>query len=200
MKLTLTARALISIALGAALLTPFVATAAESGVSTPGTPNENANERSLAKFEGKTLDLSKSWGDATACWVDQDLAVECFRTEKQLERAIDKAGLDRGLDRGLESERPSDAEGFRAAASCNTSLSVYSGTWYNGYTLYLSARWSWINMSWYGFDNVVSSYRIGTCSSTFRSLSWGGGTTYWGNTSKWSWKPSTCRRKENETL
>lgn len=182
MKLTLTARALISIALGAALLTPFVATAAESGVSAPATPNEHANERSLAEFEGQTLDLSKSWGDATACWVDEDGVAECFRTEKQLERSLDRAGIDR--------KRSSEPQGLRAAASCNSSLSVYSGTWYNGYVLYLSARGSWINLSWYGFDNVVSSYKIGTCSATFRSLNWGGGTTYWGNTSKWSWKPS----------
>lgn len=181
MKLTLTARALISIALGAALLTPFVATAAESGVSRPASPTEVTSERSLAKFEGQTLDLSKSWGDATACWADEFGVAECFRTEKELERSIDRAGLDIA--------RPSEAEGLRAA-SCNSYLSVYSGTWYNGYVLYLSARGSWINLSWYGFDNVVSSYRIGTCSATFRSLNWGGGSTYWGNTSAWSWKPS----------
>lgn len=174
MKLTLPARALIAFALGAATLAPLTANAAESGITVA---DESAG-RSIAIFEGETLDLSKGWGDARACWVD-DLETKCFRSEAALDAALEKAGklVEKPGRRDLESAR---------AASCSSSLRVYSGTYYNGYLLYLSSRWTWINLSWFAFDNVTSSYKIGACSTTFRSGSYGTGMTYWGNTSAWA--------------
>lgn len=180
MKLTRTTRALIALALGAVTISPLAADAAE-----PGTPNPSidaSNGRSQATFEGTTLDLSTSWGDARACWVDEE-ETTCYRTEAALDRALVKAGL------LADAPGRPDVEGARAA-SCNSSLRVYSGNYYTGYLLYLSARWTWINLSWFAFDNVTSSYKIGSCSATFRSGSYGTGMTYWGGTNAWSQRVS----------
>lgn len=196
MKLTLTARALITVATGAALILPLSANAAESGrapATEPGAeaPGLELAERSIAKFEGRDIDLSKSWEDATACWVHQDLSVTCYRTEAELDVAVAleqptemlteaSAGLGEGFAR---------ANGFRAY-SCSTSARLYKGSFYSYSLLYISSRHTWINMSWFGFDNTVSSYKIGACSMVFRSGSYGGGSTYWGGTSAWTWKSS----------
>ncbi len=196
MKLTLTSRALISIATGAALILPLTASAAESGRAPaiePGTeaPGLEIAERSIAKFEGREIDLSKSWEDATACWVHEDLAVTCYRTEAELDAAVARSTPDR-MDDEINSslgEGFARANGFRAAY-CSTSARLYKGSFYSYSLLYISSRHTWLNMSWFGFDNAVSSYKIGACSMVFRSGSYGGGSTYWGGTSAWTWRSS----------
>lgn len=176
--------AIASLAIG-----PFVAHAAESGLQRA-TAEESTvifaiEAHSIASFEGATLDLSKSWGDAGACWVGEDGAATCYRTEKDMDAAIVAAGR----DLGYAVAEHDLAHGARRA-SCSSSLRLYRSNSYTGGTLYLTQRYSWINMSWYGFDNDASSYRVGACSTTFRSGSNGGGTTYWGGTSAYNSRSS----------
>lgn len=146
-----------------------------------------AAERSAASFEGRSLDLSKSWGDAQACWVDEKGSATCFRSEEQMDRALVAAGKD------LKSTNPPTAEdkreGYRAA-TCSSSLRLYRNNSYGGGVLYLSQRGYWTNLSWYGFDNVVSSYRVGGCSTVFRSGTYGSGMSYWNSTSAWASRSS----------
>lgn len=167
----------------ALVIGPTATHAAESGI----TRSDGVDTRSIASFEGTTLDLSKSWGDAGACWVDPEGMATCYRTEKEMDAAIVAAGGDLGraateADRGI-------AHSARMA-SCSSSLRLYRNNSYSGGTLYLTQRYSWINLSWYGFDNDTSSYRVGACSSTFRSGSYGGGTTYWGGTNAYNSRSS----------
>lgn len=171
---------------------PFAAHAAEPGITQPAAeePSDSSGTdlRSLAAFEGVSLDLSKSWGDAGACWVDEDGAATCYRTEKDMDAAIVAAGGDLGYP-AARPDREDLANGARMA-SCSSSLRLYRNNSYSGGTLYLTQRYSWINMSWYGFDNDTSSYRVGACSTTFRSGSYGGGTTYWGGTGAYNSRSS----------
>lgn len=181
MKLTLTARALISIAIGASVLIPVGAEAANSGSSADNV--ETTAGKSAAEFEGQILDLSESWGNATACWVDETGDTTCYRTEKEMDAALEQAG--ETTDRVSGSE----AQGARAL-SCSSSIRLYRNSYYGGSVLYVSQRHTWITLSWFGWDNSVSSYKVYACSSVFRSGSYGGGSTYWGSTSSWSWRSS----------
>lgn len=146
-----------------------------------------STERAAADFEGRQIDLSKDWEEAQACWVDEVGAAKCFRSEAQMDRALVAAGKD------LDSTNPPSAadkqEGFRAA-SCSSSLRLYRNNYYGGGVLYLTQRGYWTNLSWFGFDNVVSSYRVGGCTTAFKSGSGGSGYTYWGNTSAWAARSS----------
>jgi hypothetical protein len=174
MKLTLTARALTSIAIVASTLVPIAVHAAESGIRIPNAAP--ASERSLAHFEGTTIDLSKNWGKATACWIDKSGSATCYRTEAEMDAAISATGK-----AGAPNVGP---HGLRRA-SCSSSLRLYRNNYYGGTVLYLTQRYFWINLSWYGLNNTTSSYKVGGCSTTFRSGNSGSGSTYWGGT--WAW-------------
>ena len=158
-------------------------------------PNETTGERSQASFEGRQIDLSKDWEGAGACWVDEVGTAECFGTESEMDLALVAAGHDLAT-----TNSPTEAdkrEGARAA-SCSSSLRLYRNNYDGGGVVYLSQRGYWINLSWYGFDNVVSSYRVGGCSTTFRSGSNGSGTTYWGAT--WAWASKSSMSGWNNVL
>lgn len=188
MKLSLTARALLSGALAAAALAPITVSAADSGRS-GGLDARPAIEvtRSLATFEGRTIDLSKDWDGAQACHLDGSGDITCYRSEAELRRAVPQA----------VSTSSADRHGVRAAY-CSTSLRVYRNNSYSGGLVYISQRWTWINLSWFGFDNTVSSYRVGSCSATFRSGSYGTGSTYGGGT--WAWAARSSMPGWNNVL
>lgn len=172
MKLTLTTRALFAVAIGAlAVIAPTDAGAIDSGgrAARPEPPT-------TATFEGRTIDLRTGWGDAQACHVAEDFAVTCHRSEA----AMDKA---HGLAVRAGGDYPSAANGY---ASCGSSLRLYKYNYYSTPVLYLTTRYQWINLSWYGYDNAVSSYKVGACSATFRSGSYGGGSSYPGPTYAWA--------------
>jgi hypothetical protein len=179
---------MVMTAITALVTGPITTHAAESAITSASADESSVDARSIASFEGTSLDLSKSWGEAGACWIDEDGAATCYRTEKEMDAAIVAAGGDLGRVTD-EHHRQDIAHGARMA-SCSSSLRLYRSDSYSGGTLYLTQRYSWINLSWYGFDNDTSSYRVGACSTTFRSGSNGGGTTYWGGTGAFASKSS----------
>jgi hypothetical protein len=103
----------------------------------------------LADFEGSFIDLSKDWGEAKACWSD-GRTTECFRTESQMDSQINQRFTLKA-----------------AAVTCATSVKLYSNTSYGGSVLSLVTRTVPINLSAYGFDNLTSSYVIGSCNALF---------------------------------
>lgn len=122
-----------------------------------------------AWFEGRLIDLADDWEGAKACAVGADTP-RCFRTVAELEAF-----------EAPKHEAVADVQA--AAATCPSSLRLHSGSFHSGAVVSLSKRWSWINLSAYGFDNATSSYRIGGCDSAFASGVGGGGSRYPGNTS-----------------
>lgn len=182
MHTSLAARALLAVAVGA--ITVFAASDA-GAVDNGKDGGDIAAVSSIAQFEGRSIDLKQGWGDAQACHVAEDLSITCFRTEKQMDDAL-------GLKHVAGGDYPSAANGY---ASCGSSLRLYRNSYYSTPVLYLTTRWSWITLSWFGFDNVTSSYKVGACQSLFRSGSYGTGSTYPGwtgayakrSTMGWSW-------------
>lgn len=157
-----------------ALLTLAVVVAMTAGgrpltvaVASPRTPDPPPG--AVALFEGSTLDLSRSWGGATACATD-GRTVHCFRTEA-------------AMTAHLRHDRPTGGAEGTAQVSCTSSLRLYDGTGYGGQVLAITARYLWINLSTYGFDNRASSYRVGACPAYLAESSSGGGAWYPGDTS-----------------
>ena len=118
----------------------------------------------LADFEESFIDLSKDWGEAKACWSD-GRTTECFRTESQLDSQINQRFTLKA-----------------AVATCATSVKLYSNTSYGGSVLSLVTRTVPINLSTYGFDNLTSSYVIGSCSALFYDYANNVSPTYPGST------------------
>jgi hypothetical protein len=59
---------------------------------------------------------------------------------------------------------------------------LYRSTSYGGAVLQLTTRYTYINLSGYGFDNDTSSYRVGACAAYFYDGTNGGGSVYPGST------------------
>lgn len=181
MKLTMTSRALAAVALGAVLVIGSTGVSAvdRGNADTDDPPGREIGEdrsNGRANFEGRTIDLQQSWEDAQACHVAEDLSITCYRTEQAMDAAL-------GLAHVAGGDYPNQANGF---SSCGSSLKLYRYNYYGTPVLYLTVRGSWTTLSWFGFDNVTSSYRIGSCQSLLRSGSYGGGSTYPGPTHPWA--------------
>lgn len=118
--------------------------------STTGVSAADVSPGQIATFEGRTFDMSRGWGQATACTIT-DTGASCYRSETEMDKAI-----------------AADPPASRAV-NCSTSLRLYDGTGQTGAVISLSTRGTSVSLSAYGFDNRTSSYRVGACSSTFYS-------------------------------
>lgn len=107
----------------------------------------------LATFEGRTIDLSKGWGDARACTVDAT-GVTCYRSELSMDQA---ESLTAGVGTSV------------ASLTCSPALRLYDGTSFTGTVLFITTRGALVTLASLGFDNVTSSYRIGGCSANLYS-------------------------------
>lgn len=149
-----------AIVLAAALM----ASAASSALA--GGSSATESRPGLALFEGKLIDLSRGWGEARACVVfDVERVGECYRDVATLQ--------------ARETEFASEAS---ILASCSTPLRLFANTGYGGQELDIYTRGVWQNLSTWGFDNQLSSYKVGACGSHLAENANGGGSWYPGNT------------------
>lgn len=102
----------------------------------------------LATFEGRTIDLSKGWGSATACSTD-GVNTTCYRSAHQMATAQSVPAV------------------ALAASVCIPSVNLYSGTKFTGLVLNINSHGGPTALSQYGFDNITSSYAIGYCDAVF---------------------------------
>ena len=132
------------------------ANAEESGAT------ENAPK--LAAFEGQTIDISKHRGKARACLVLEEGSVECFRTEEEATARM--AELD-------ETRETTDTAGLASDPTqdllCSSFVCLYQHSNYTGDFLCLRERRVEHNLSTWGFDNRMTSYKVGACNVTFWS-------------------------------
>lgn len=155
---TLIRRALVALA-----TLPLVALAMpDTALATP------PNSGSLAWFEDHWIDLSVDWEEATACEVGTS-GTFCYRTERELLAAARRAAA--------------MSSAGALAATCGSSLRLYDGISYSGNVLMLSLRWTTLNLSTFGFDNLTTSYKVGGCDAEFYSGAGLSGSAYPGNTS-----------------
>lgn len=132
----------------------------------------------IAVFEDQPLDIANDWGEAQACiaWPDLLEVVECFRSEEEAD------------------ERLAELEGQSGSVTllaCGTPLQLYDLPGYGLPRLTLGGTGSWVNLSWYGFDNRTSSYRVGLCDAIFADGTFGSGAWYPLNLTKaLTWQPT----------
>lgn len=119
-----------------------------------------------ATFEGEVIDMSADRSEAVACAITAT-GNRCYRSEAEMDRNEQTVPAAR-------------------AGSCSSSLRLYSGTGYSGGVTSIFARNTWINLSTYGADNTTSSYKVGACSTAFRSGNFGTGSNYPGSTSAYA--------------
>lgn len=94
--------------------------------------------------------------------------VDCFRDRQQLEARGDE------LSRSLG--------GF----GCSSPLKLFEGGSFGGRELWFYDRGYWQNLGDYGFNNQLSSYAVGACTSHLAENDYGAGYWYPGNTSSWA--------------
>jgi hypothetical protein len=148
-------------------------TAVPASAGSPVAPAARLDAPGLAVFEGKTINLAEGWGRAQACVVWRAKgAVECFASEAAMTRREGQLSL--------------SAAGVSVTASvagsCSSPLRLYENTWYGGRQLAFWDYGYWQNLADYGFDNQLSSYKIGSCYAHLAESAWGGGWWYPGNT------------------
>ncbi len=123
-----------------------------------------------AAFEGHRIDLANNWEQAQACIVlRQAQIVECFRTLGQAE------------DRATAVTAQYAVAGY----SCSSPLRLFENSNYGGRQLLFFDRGYWQNLTDYGFNDQLSSYIIGACSTYLAEHINGVGAFYPGP--KWAW-------------
>lgn len=167
-------KALVLAVAGCFLLASGTAVALEDPIEPPTDP-----EPWIADYEGVEIDLRVDWDDARACETD-GIETTCYDTESEMVAALADEGL---------TAAPAGASGFKRL-SCSSYLRLYTGTGYTGSVLALTTQFAYLNLSSYGFNNVVSSYKVGGCSAAFFDLTNGGAPQYGGATSAYQWSTS----------
>lgn len=134
-----------------------------------------------ARFEGAEIDLRAGWGAARACMVWREGGVvECFRSPDAM------AARERAVGAG----RDKPADGTRSASSsswtCSSPLRLYEHGNYGGRQLSFWDPGFWQNLGDWGFNDAVSSFRVGSCRAWMAEHVWGDGEWYPGNTAPWA--------------
>jgi hypothetical protein len=114
---------------------------------------------------------AKPSGVTKACFVTPT-SIDCYPTEAALYTAHPE------LD-GTTTARLDPAIAA-AAATCSTSVKLYTGSGHTGTLYTFTARQSWISLPT-GINNATSSFKIGACAATFKDTA-GGTSTYPGST------------------
>ena len=137
----------------------------------------------FAMFEGRTIDLSRDWGQARACLVWREGGVlECFRNSEALDAREAELG-----PRRKSSEPTSSVASY--SYSCSSSFRLYEDNWYGGRRLSFWDRGYWQNLWNYGFEDRTSSYAVGACPVWLAEHGDGGGWWYPGPTYAYAGEP-----------
>lgn len=166
-------RLLVATVASAALVTLALPTGSAGAAPAPASP-------SAARFEGRTIDLSKNWEEARSClvWRAQN-AVECFRTPQE---------------RDSRAQRLMARQNEQVAArSCRTPLHLYEHVRGRGRDLKFYDRGYWQNLDRYNFNDKTSSYRTGSCTAHLAEHNNGRGYWYPGNTRPRHYEPAMRR-------
>lgn len=139
----------------------------------------------IARFEGSEIDLRAGWGRAQACLVARQAGVvECFRSSAAMEARERQLGANRGGP-------PTDTMATASSGWwCSSPLRLYEHGYYGGRQLSFWDPGFWQNLGDWGFNDEVSSFRIGSCHAYLAEHSWGGGAWYPGNSGSYVSSPT----------
>jgi hypothetical protein len=133
----------------------------EASAARPSAWSPTAATGSVARFEGRWIDLRGGWGQARSCLIYPGRAPECFRTTAEMKA------------------RAASLEGSASPdLSCSTPLTLHAGQYQGGATLLVYVRGLWVNLSTYSFDNRTSSFTVGACAAELAAQSGGNGNHY----------------------
>lgn len=145
----------------AVILGVIVAAPVASGADTLGV---------LAFYNGGIINMSQGWGSAQVCDVT-DAGTYCFANQSEFQIWTSSHPLASG------------AGSLSPMTNCSSNLDLYANISYGGSELMLNSQGNWINLSSYGFSDIVSSFKVGTCSISMNDAANGSGNFYPGPTS-----------------
>ncbi|HEY4331868.1 MAG TPA: hypothetical protein VGM78_04840 [Ilumatobacteraceae bacterium] len=165
-------------------------TAHANGIGS-GNGNGINNGPGNASFEGHTINLADGWGDAKACAVTAD-GVQCYTSEAEMDAALASEAADASEGLGLQANIAGLSIDLTVSplATCSTNLKLYDGTSYGGIMVSVASAGTYVNLASFGFDNMTSSYKVGSCYVDMFSSASGGGSIYPGATSPGTSSPS----------
>ena len=144
-----------------------------SVVSTASTASASTDQASIAYFQGGTINLAQGWGSAHICDVIAT-GTYCFAGQGQYQNWASTE-----LSSGVTAL-------VITLVNCSSGLDLFQNIDYGGNELIVSSEANWINLSTYGFSDVVSSFKVGACSIGMTDSSNGSGNDYPGPTSSGS--------------
>jgi hypothetical protein len=112
-----------------------------------GSATHGVSDIGHARFEGRWIELSQGWSQATACMVVAGRPTECFRTVGAMETHAAVV---------LASASP--------LLNCSTPLKLRDGPNQTLGQANVYSRGIWVNLSSLSFDNKTSSFTVGACS------------------------------------
>ena len=144
-----------------------------------------------ATFEGRTIDLTRGWGDAHACVVwTRTGETDCFRTERAADAAVERrdraeartasaamarTASARSIGAGGPSRGLGDADAWaQVTSTCVDWLTLYEHSGFGGRSLRFRDRSVYQDLADWGFANQTSSYQVGGCATTLRDSGWVG--------------------------
>jgi len=152
------------VASAAAIVLPVALPLAHAGAATA--------DPSQATYDGRTISVDDgSWDGARACASD-GVSTQCFDTEDEMDAWLTGSSGTPGVHAAVT---PHVAA---LSLTCASSLRLYENGGFGGRVLYLASRGLWFNLRDYSFDNKVSSFAVGACSSYLAEYANGGGSWY----------------------
>ncbi|MDQ1436695.1 MAG: hypothetical protein QOK43_324 [Acidimicrobiaceae bacterium] len=126
-----------------------------------------------AHYEGRMIDLGADWEGAQACVVDGPDDVWCYRTQADMEEAMD-GRADATLAR-LDSTDTIDAYCINRS---DLYLILYENTGFGGRSVSFRDTSTWFDLATYSFDDITSSWKNNTyCDATAATGTAGAGST-----------------------
>jgi hypothetical protein len=144
-----------------------------------------ATSTSQATYDGHTISVADgSWDGAQACASD-GVSTHCFDTEAQMDTWL-SSGSGLAATAGTKTKGATTAQASALSLTCASSLRLYQNGGFGGRVLYLASRGLWFNLKDYSFDNTVSSFIVGACTSYLADGTNGGGAWYPGGSANQS--------------
>ena len=163
---------LLALLLAVAMAAPAMAAGQER--RTPGATGQ-------ARFEGRTIDLQRGWGDAQTCVVwNADGETDCYRSQSAADAAVRRhdrpevstASGTRSMALAGDPRGAGDPGAVQLASTCSDWLYLYEHSGFSGRVLQFRDRSVYQDLANWGFANETSSFRVGSCGVAFRDAGW----------------------------
>lgn len=137
-----------------------------------------------AQYNGSVIDLSKGWGNAKACSIWHQGNVnrsQCFDSEAEMNQQMAK------LQPLIQASQLASTDLVAPLyGRCTGSLKLWKDEGFSGMELQFYDRGVWQDLDAYSFNNVLSSFIVGSCLVHLSENNNGGGLWYPCNTTPYT--------------